>query len=632
MRSILLMVFLISSLTAAEEIVRFPADAGVIDLTQEPYNAVGDGQTDCSDAIQRALDDYAAKNHILYLPAGTYLVSHQLRWGPSKRLNPDLDEKWAAYNRHRLTILQGERESKTIIKLADNCEGFQNSEWRDKDERPGGSAVIWTGGWPAQRFRNAVRNLTIDTGKGNPGAIGIQFNASNQGTMHRVTVRSGDGQGTIGIDLGFCGDHGPGAGRHLTVEGFDYGVWAATMNSMTLWDLTLRAQRKAGIRILTEELWLSDVVSENTVPALEVGPRWNTFGTVIGGRFDGGGSDQPAIRILGKAGDRHLFCRDLAISGYAKSVEVATDPALEVAEGNLDFWSLHGGSTMFEGDAIRDFGLEVKHAPELPHPKLGKDWANVAAFGAVGAAPGKPSPDWPDDTAGFQAALDSGASTLYIPAGRVWNVGDLTIPASCERIIGCEAYLNGDTWTIAEGARAPLVLERWHPWWNDGRKITLDIRADRTVVVRDLVGMMIHQYGAGDLFVEDVVGQLFLHGSHTKAWCRYLNYEPNREWGIVNEGGKLWIHGAKTEHPGPKVKLTDGSTTEFYGSFWYASHGKRDALGIELVDSQLLMASHRMHSFNKGAWTPFVKATMGGVTKELKDWKIDLLVIGAGNE
>ncbi|MDA3961508.1 MAG: glycosyl hydrolase family 28-related protein [Planctomycetota bacterium] len=627
-RSLILGLLVLACGLSAEEVVRFPDDAGVIDLSKDPYNLTGDGKTDCSDVIQKALDDYAAKNRILYLPAGTYLVSETLEWGPSKRTNPDLDTKWAAYNRHRMTILQGETESKTIIKLMDNAPKFQTTGWDKKNERPMGKAVVWTGGYPAQRFRNAVRNVTIDTGTGNPGAIGIQFNASNQGTMHRVTVRSGDGQGVIGIDLGHCGDHGPGAGRHLTVEGFDHGVWSASMNSMTLWDLHLKNQNKAGIRILSEELWLSDVVSENSVPVLEMGTRWGSWGTIIGGKFTGGDPANPAIKILGNVKDRHLFVRDLEVAGYGKTVAVVKDSKKDVT-GNIDEWSLRGGKALFAGDSLRTLRLPVKKSPDMFMPKPGKDWANVTTFGAKGSDFNAKGDQRFDDTAGFQAALDSGASTIYIPAGRMWNVKDLTIPASVERIIGCEAYLNGDTWTIEQGKR-PVILERWHPWWNKGRNITVDIKGPRTVVLRDVTGLKIHQYSTGDLFVEDVVGLLFLHGKGTKAWCRYLNYEPNEEMAIINDGGDLWIHGGKTEHSGAKIQLINGSRTEFFGSFWYASFGNNTGPGAEVIDSTAVFAVHRMHSFNKGTWKPFLKATQNGETVNWGDWAIDWIAIGTG--
>ncbi len=620
-RLLLLMLPVLLAAGVADEVVRFPDDAGVIDLTKAPFNAVGDGKTDCTDAIQKALDQYAAKNRILYLPKGTYLISHTLEWGPSKRLNPDKEFKGEWGEVWRLTILQGESRDKTIIKLADKAAEFQEGGFDEKADRPKGRAMVFTGGWPAQRFRNAVRNLTLDTGRGNPGAIGIQFNASNQGTLHRVKIRSGDGQGTIGLDLGFCGDHGPGAGRHLEIEGFDYGIWSGSMNSMTLWDVTVRKQRKAGIRAWSEELFLNSVLSENSVPALEVGTQYSTYVCVIDGTFRGGAKDQAAVVVLGKPSDRHVFCRDVKIQGYGTTVLVKEKTEANVASGDLTEWSLHGAKTLFDGDRTTSLRLPMKTAPEVPLPPPGKAWANPRNFGAVGDGTA-------DDTAGIQKAIDSGASTIYFPGGGTYNFTAITIRASTQRLIGCEAYLNGDKITVAEGT-GPLVFERVHPSWGKGRDPELSIEVPRTVIVRDLVGFKTYQRSTGDLFVEDVCATLFLMHPKSKAWCRFFNYEPNRTVGVENHGD-LWLLGGKTEHYGPKIMLRKGSRSELLGGFWYASFGDKVAEpGIEVEDgAELTMAAHRQHSFGSGAWPTWIKATRGVETKVWSNWAVDLLCIG----
>lgn len=51
--------------------VRFPADAGIVDVTRPPYSAKGDGKTDDTKAIQQALDDHPAGGAIIYLPNGS---------------------------------------------------------------------------------------------------------------------------------------------------------------------------------------------------------------------------------------------------------------------------------------------------------------------------------------------------------------------------------------------------------------------------------------------------------------------------------------------------------------------------------------------------------------------------------
>jgi hypothetical protein len=65
----------------APDNIVFPDDAGVIDVTRPPYNARGDGRTDDTAAIQKALTDNALENRIIYLPNGTYRISNTLRFG-----------------------------------------------------------------------------------------------------------------------------------------------------------------------------------------------------------------------------------------------------------------------------------------------------------------------------------------------------------------------------------------------------------------------------------------------------------------------------------------------------------------------------------------------------------------------
>jgi hypothetical protein len=49
--------------------------------------------------------------------------------------------------------------------------------------------MVNAGGSPAQRFFNSIRNCTFDTGRGNPGAIGVRFNASNCGALRDLDSR-----------------------------------------------------------------------------------------------------------------------------------------------------------------------------------------------------------------------------------------------------------------------------------------------------------------------------------------------------------------------------------------------------------------------------------------------------------
>lgn len=97
-------------LKGAENIV-FPRDSGIVDVTQAPYRAKGDGITDDTAAIQRAFDTNPDRGAIIYLPNGVYLISNTIGW-------PGNDSQ------QRNTVLQGQSREGTILKLRDNCPGY----------------------------------------------------------------------------------------------------------------------------------------------------------------------------------------------------------------------------------------------------------------------------------------------------------------------------------------------------------------------------------------------------------------------------------------------------------------------------------------------------------------------------
>ncbi|MCU0710297.1 MAG: glycoside hydrolase family 55 protein, partial [Pirellula sp.] len=63
-----------------EDQIRFPVSSWVLNVKESPYNAKGDGKTDDTLAIQRALNDLMGSHRVLYFPSGTYLISKTLQW------------------------------------------------------------------------------------------------------------------------------------------------------------------------------------------------------------------------------------------------------------------------------------------------------------------------------------------------------------------------------------------------------------------------------------------------------------------------------------------------------------------------------------------------------------------------
>ena len=140
----------------------------------------------------------------IYLPAGTYLVSDSLI-GKDAKGTPFFGTK-----------IQGQNRDKTIIKLKDRTASFADPakpkpviKLCSRNQLDGGNMGHW----------NSLMNLTVDTGKGNPGAVGVDYLASNEGSLRSILVRSGDGAGVMGIDMTKPWP-GPCLLADVTVQGF----------------------------------------------------------------------------------------------------------------------------------------------------------------------------------------------------------------------------------------------------------------------------------------------------------------------------------------------------------------------------------------------------------------------------
>ena len=164
-----------------------------------PYNARGDGVTDDTAAIQSAIRyaiDSTNRYHampFIYLPTGTYLLSNSLE----SRIATD---GWS-YGWRAGMLLLGQHSTGTILKLRDNAPGFGDPNIPRAVIRTGSENPRSIEGGGNQAFRHSIMNLTIDTGSGNLGAIGIDYVASNRGTIEDVLIRSGDGLGVCGLSM-----------------------------------------------------------------------------------------------------------------------------------------------------------------------------------------------------------------------------------------------------------------------------------------------------------------------------------------------------------------------------------------------------------------------------------------------
>jgi hypothetical protein len=510
----------------------FPADFRLANVKR--YGAKGDGVTDDTAAIQRALSDgrsedgdYYGRPKALYFPEGTYLVSNTLSWIGC------------------CVNLQGSGRGVSVIKLKDNARGFNNSN--------APKAVIKT---PSgnMSFRQYIQDLTVDTGRNNVGAIGIDYISNNVGAITRVNIQSGDGKGHSGLNMTRSWP-GPLLVKNLHVDGFDRGIHTGQPEyGLTLEDITLTRQKIAGILNEGNTLAIRKIISSNSVPAIK---NTSSSGSimVLNGNFNGGSANTSAIVNNG-----YLYARNIFAQGYTSAIQNRN--------------AVVSGSTKAEYVSDRIFSLfsSPQKSLNLPVPSTptyeDRDLSQWAKF----------TPNYYGDTSTLQSVLNSGKSTVYFPFGNyfTYNKRVVTVPASVRRIVGFSSGVNsgpdegGIVFRVAENSTRPLIIEQF------GYGVSVEHASSRVVVLKHGGYRYTDSPQAGALFLEDVgMGSLRINYPHN-VWARQLNAEA-AETKVVNNGGNVWILGLKTENTGTVIKTSSGGKTELLGTLIYPARSFSEA-------------------------------------------------------
>ncbi len=565
MKKTLIALVLILQPAFAESIV-FPPEAGAINV-KEVYGAKGDGTTDDTDALQKAIFENKGKFKTLYFPDGTYLVSRTLFVGGDKYSTELIRSK--PHSSDRFMLFQGQSEKGTVLRLKDNLPDFQDPE------NPKNLLSLYDGQGTGDVMHSYVRNMTFDVGSGNPGASALRFLSNNTGAIYNVTCRSSDkdGAGSIGLDLR-QGQQGPELIRDVTIEGFDRGIEMNDTFAVVFENITLRDQREIGVNMPNGRVTIRNLTSKNKVPVIRTAP--NDHFTLIGGNFTGGSPEATAIISRGN----RIFLRDIKQSGYGAILEFEgmKNPAKSINE-----WT-PGAVSLFH-DNPSSLRLPVEEVPVIP-------WENDLSKWIVL----DDSAD--DDTASIQAQIDEGVkngvtTVCFKPGEKKYKVtGPIRIYGSINRVLGmdCGFDISDPDGVFKKGTPVMdfgkikggrVIVERFFlfgGWDGPKSEAMFGNSGGNTVVVQSMgmCGSVKSVNKSGEWFIDDVSPgrQATLRvGPGEKVWLRQYNPESAGTTMMEVDGGTLWLLGLKTEGRATHLLAKNNAACEILGGLSYQSWG-----------------------------------------------------------
>jgi len=657
----------------AENIVYPENLRSIVDITKPPYSADNNGKTDCTAVLIRAIDDiikpdrqalretiritkerhehvfradqlsfkqrqhilqknpkavigfercsgtfpyHNAPSKILYFPNGVYLVSDTISYTFRDLQNASGME----FNRR--IHFQGQSEEGAIIKLRDNTPCFGKGFIKPV-------VSFMRGKRSNVAMQNTFENLTIDVGRGNPGAIGLLFFANNTGAVRHVTIRSSDPEyaGKSGLAVTTF-NSSCALIKHVTVDGFDCGIEISQHRLYTVLEhITLRNQRVTGFHLKDHNVAVRRLSSHNTVSAVRIEGTKATM-ALLDSQFSGGNSATPAIDMRGG----FLFARNIDTDGYGLALK---QPSGKVAvEPRIDEYISHRYPVLFPDQVQESLNLPIEETPDIPWEQDMSQWVGVNEFGARGDGLN-------DDTLAIQQTMDAGKAVVYFHPGTYLINGTVIIPAHVQRVnfmysdlVAGEDLQNKQgqgTFRVSGESEKPLIIEDLFAFeLYFGAHYLIDHACRRTVVLSDLhtqVGAMYkNSVSGGKVFIENVCTtdqfepyRNCFSFTGQQVWARQLNPErANPE--VLNQGSKLWVLGFKTEKSGTAFYTTRGGYTEVLGGIFNISRSADSHPMIVNDDSNVsIFASTTDHrnipiEYNK-RW--FIEEKCSGITKGL---------------
>ncbi len=601
----------------ASKTFSLPEDAGLINILD--YGAVPDDGQDDTAAIQMAINDNDNDaRRTIYFPNGQYDI-----------IEPLAEETKAAIfvEENSRTSYWGESRDGVILKVADDHPDFQDPE------NP--KAIFGMQTSPGFGFHSPVRNMTFNIGKSNEGAIGVQYFSNNGGTLGNVRIISeesaGQRVGVTGIDLKMD-NSGPLLIDNVEIIGFDagiqdeFGLWGFTMTNIYLKDQNVYGYDKG-----SQTVNIRNLKSINDVPAINMRSSSGAL-TLVDANLQtlSKSSDATAIQY----GFGSLFIRNLETSGYSQTVVDRFGTTLLDTNDVHEYSAVSNGTTQPQENLViapwssetTTLNLFVPEVPDIPWESDFSKWAGPHQFGGVAG-------DGQNDTAALQAAIDSGANTIYFPGQESWDInGDVYFRGDVERVISFSRLQGNGRFIVVDQdsvghcvdpATLPETILFEHMWaFRD-----IEHQSDRVLVISGVYGASLEAgpVGTGDIIAKDYLGNLKV-SEDRRVWVSQLNTESGEspitdlgpeDAGIINNGGQLYIFGLKTEKGSIKINTFNDGITELLGA--HIAEVGNNPLTDEPIfrsqDSQVSYVNLRTSSFADDNYQTLIEEIQSGESR-----------------